>query len=205
MKRLLGGDGGFTLAELLVVVGILGLIMAALFTMQDEGQRAYLTGAARVEVQQNARVGLDTILSDIRVALPQPGTTQMITAIDANCSLGLEPANGGRLLVTPLSFTALREPDAAHNPADYHGHPVSYRLNGANLERTENGVTDVVIGGVQEVRVWCYDGKGALGSALGEIRELRIQIRARAETPAAAGSPGDQRTVAEGRVRFRNI
>ena len=85
------------------------------------------------------------------------------------------------------------------------GHPVSYRLNGANLERTENGATDVVIGGVQEVRVWCYDGKGALKNTLAEIRELRIQVRARAETPAVAGSPGDQRTVAEGRVRFRNI
>jgi prepilin-type N-terminal cleavage/methylation domain-containing protein len=202
VTRFLRGTGGFTLAEILVVIAILGFIMGAVFTLQHQGQLAYLTGSARVEVQQNARVGLDALMSDLRFALPQAGTTRVVTAIDNACATGPAPTNGGGV---SIGFTAQREPDVAHDPVNYHGHSVTYQVNGTNLERTENGVTDVVIGGVQQLQIWCYNGSGALSSVLTEIREIRIQIRTQTQLSVAAGSPGDQHVVAEGRVRFRNI
>jgi prepilin-type N-terminal cleavage/methylation domain-containing protein len=195
MRRAVRDCGGFTLAELLVVVALLGLVMGAIFTLQRQGQLAYLIGAARVEVQQNARLGLDTMMNDLRVALPAAGTTQVVSAIDGACSTGVPPASGGGSSVTVTDQTST---------------VVTYQLVGASCatsatgcELQRNGVT--VVGGVQELRIWCYNAAGALSNTLADIRELRIQIRTRSERSAQAGSAGDQHAVVEGRVRFRNV
>lgn len=195
MSRRLRSTGGFTLAELLIVIAILGFMMGALFTLQRQGQLAYLTGAARVEVQQNARLALDMMITDIRSALPQAGTTQIVTAVDANCATGAPPGTGGG---TSISFT------------DQGGTAVAYTLVGASCATSatgcdlqRNGTT--VVGGVQQLQIWCYNASGALNATLANIREIRIQVRTRTERSAQAGSPGDQHAVVEGRVRFRNI
>jgi len=191
MKRALRDARGFTLAELLVVVAILGFMMGALFTLQRQGQLAYLTGAARVEVQQNARYALDAMIGELRSALPQPNTTQVITLIDNNCSTGAPPASGGG---TAITFTESQTSKV-----------VSYQMSGTDLQRTYDGTTTVLIGGVQQLQIWCYDSTGALSSALASIQSIRIQIRTQTERTAQAGSAGDQHAVVEGRVRFRNI
>ena len=195
MNRVVRDTRGFTLAELLVVVAILGFMMGALFTLQRQGQLAYLTGAARVEVQQNARFALDMMISDIRSALPVGATSQVVTAIDANCATGAPPNNGGG---TSISFT------------DQTGTAVTYALVGASCatagcDLQKNGTT--VIGGVQNLQIWCYDNStpAALNATLASIREIRVQITTQTERGAAAGSPGDQHAIVESRVRFRNV
>jgi len=199
MRRLLRGSDGFTLAELLVVIAILAFIMGAVFTLQQQGQIAYLTGAARVEVQQNARVGLDTMLSELRLALPEPGTTRVVDNIDNNCSAGAPPTSGGGSSIT---FTNQEGSDITYQLL---GVNCATSTTGCNLQRVESGVAATLVGGVQQLQIWCYNGSGTLNNALSGIREVRIQIRTKTERPAAAGSPGDQHAVAEGRVRFRNI
>jgi prepilin-type N-terminal cleavage/methylation domain-containing protein len=189
---------GFTLAELLVVCAILGFMVLALFTLQRQGQLAYLTGSARVEVQQNARLALDMMISDIRSALPVAGTTQVITAIDVACANGPAPASGGG---TSISFS------------DQNGAATTYALVGANCTTSQtgcdlqkNGAT--LIGGVQTLQIWCYNNAtpAVLSAApLANIREIRIQISTKTERGAGAGSPGDQHAIVESRVRFRNI
>jgi prepilin-type N-terminal cleavage/methylation domain-containing protein len=197
MRRLVRDARGFTLAELLIVCAILGFMMAALFTLQRQGQLAYLTGSARVEVQQNARMALDMMVSDIRSALPVAGTTQVVTAIDANCVNGPPPASGGG---TSISFS------------DQNGTATTYALVGASCNTSatgcdlqKNGVT--VIGGVQTLQIWCYNDATpvALNATLANIREIRIQIKTKTERGAGAGTPGDQHAIVESRVRFRNI
>jgi prepilin-type N-terminal cleavage/methylation domain-containing protein len=193
MTRLARDSRGFTLAELLIACAILGFMMAALVGLQRQGQLAYLTGSARVEVQQNARLALDSMINDIRSALPVGGTTQVITAIDGNCITGPPPTvpGGG----TSISFTA------------QDGHAVTYRLTGSNLERVDNGTATVVVGGVQTLQIWCYNNASppALNATLATIREIRIQITTQTERSAQANSAGDQHARVEGRVRFRNI
>ena len=188
---------GFTLAELLVVVAILGFMMAALFTLQRQGQLAYLTGSARVEVQQNARLALDMMISDIRSALPVAGTTQVITAVDANCATGAPPTSGGG---TSISFS------------DQNGTATTYALVGASCTTSQNGCDlqkngVTLIGGVQTLQIWCYDSASpaALNATLASIREIRIQISTKTERGAKAGTPGDQHAKVESRVRLRNI
>jgi prepilin-type N-terminal cleavage/methylation domain-containing protein len=191
MKRVLRDTRGFTLAELLVAVAILGFIMGALFTLQRQGQQAYLTGAARVEVQQNARIALDTMISDLRSALPAAGSsTQVISSRDANCNTGAPPSTGGG---TSIGFT------------DQNGVLVSYQLSGTDLQKTTAGTIDVVVGGVTTLQIWCYNSSGNLDNTMANIREVLIQISTKTERSAQAGSAGDQHAVVEGRVRFRNI
>jgi prepilin-type N-terminal cleavage/methylation domain-containing protein len=172
---------GFTLAELLIVVAILGFMMGALFTLQRSGQVAYMVGAARVEVQQNARLALDLMMTEIRSA-------RAITEPVANCTLG----------TNDITIT------------DQNDNIVRYQLVGTELQRTVNGVMNPVIGGVSALRISCFDlnntpTTGAAAPALPAIRTITVSVTTQTERAAAANSPGNQHAIVEGRVRLRNI
>ncbi len=61
-------DSGFSLVELLVVVGIMGLIAASVQTLYVTHQRSATTEAEVVDVQQGLRVGMDQIGRDLEMA-----------------------------------------------------------------------------------------------------------------------------------------
>lgn len=172
-------ERGFTLAELLVASTVLGMIMLGVFTIQRQGLSAYQVGAARVEVQQNARAALETMFNEMRSALA-------VTAVSAGCGTGPVPTGGG---ATTISFT------------EQGGTPVQYQLVGADLQR--NGA--VLIGGVQTLRIWCYDVGGALTATAGSVRSVHIQINTRTESAVTATSDRNQHAVMEARVRLRNL
>ena len=172
-------ERGFTLAELLVASAVLGVLMLGVFTIQRQGLAAYQGGAARVEVQQNARAALETLFGEIRAA-------QAITAIPAGCGTGPVPTGGG---ATTISFN------------DQTGVAAQYQLVGTDLQR--NGV--VLVGGVQSLRIWCYDVSDALTATASRVRSVHVQIRTRTESAVAAGSDRDQHAVMETRVRLRNL
>jgi prepilin-type N-terminal cleavage/methylation domain-containing protein len=66
---------GFTLVEILVVLVIMGLVCAAVYTTFISTQRQAYTQDEVVEVQQNLRAALDYMMRDIRMAgfLTPPG------------------------------------------------------------------------------------------------------------------------------------
>ena len=177
-------ERGYTLTELLVAVAIIGFIAGAIFTLQRQGQLAYLFGAARVEVQQNARLTLDMMLGELRSALS-------ITEPVANCNAGTQD----------ITFV------------EQNGSTVRYRVIGTNLQRTVTppaGVasTETVVGGVAARTITSFgvNGVATVGSAASpSIRSIRISITTQTERGAQVGSIGDQRVVVEGNVRLRNI
>jgi prepilin-type N-terminal cleavage/methylation domain-containing protein len=87
MRRIAGDQRGFTLTELLVVTAVLGLILAAVVLIQQQGQQAYVMGSNRVESQQNARVALDRMTQDLRAATA-------ITAIPSATSVSFTDQGG---------------------------------------------------------------------------------------------------------------
>lgn len=170
---------GFTLAELLVACAVLAFIMAGLFTLQRQGQAAYLTGAARAEVQQNARHALEIFMNELRSA-------QAITAVGAGCATGPVPTNGG---ATTISFT------------DQLGAARTYTLVGTELRRDGVGV----IGGVELLRIWCLDASNNLTAAIGNVRSVHVRVGTGTEMGVASYSERTQHALFETRVRLRNL
>ena len=177
------GQRGFTLAELLIVVAILGFMMGALFTLQRQGQLAYMIGSARVEVQQNARLALEMMTTEIRSA-------QAVT--DAATCTGVA-----------ASAITVTDQNGANS--------IRYRLTGTDLERGTTAAPGApaafitVIGGVTALNIWCYDGSNAATTTPANVRAVRIQVTTRTEKQAATNSPGNQHSQLEARVRLRNI
>lgn len=70
------GNRGFTLIELLVAMFVSGILMAAVYKIYIAHQRAYTAQLAVTEMQQNLRVVVNLLSSDIRMAGYQDtGTT----------------------------------------------------------------------------------------------------------------------------------
>jgi prepilin-type N-terminal cleavage/methylation domain-containing protein len=170
---------GFTLTELLVVTAVLGILMLGVLAVQRQGLAAYLTGTGRVEVQQNARAALETMLTEVRLA-------QAVTAVSAGCGTGPVPTGGG---ATGLSIN------------DQTGVAQQYQLVGFDLQR--NGV--VLVGGVQALRIWCYDATDTLTATAANVRSIYVRIVTRSESGATATDGRNQHAVMETRVRLRNL
>ena len=81
---------GFTLAELLIVIAILGLMLAGIVTVQMQGQQAYLIGSHRVEAQQNGRIALELMIRELRSA-------QSLTAIPSATNMTFVDENGNTI------------------------------------------------------------------------------------------------------------
>ena len=84
LERTVRDQRGFTLAELMVVMALTGLVLAGVFSIQQQGTNSYLMGAGRVEVQQNARVALEQMVRELRSAetVTALGSATDITFVD---------------------------------------------------------------------------------------------------------------------------
>jgi prepilin-type N-terminal cleavage/methylation domain-containing protein len=177
--RILAGHAGFTLPELMLGIAIAGFIMAGLFTIQRQGQAAYLMGSSRVETQQNARVALELMTRELR-------TASQITSLAS---------------ATNLTFVWK---DAADAP-----HTIQYTLSGATLNRTFDGTTTALIGGVQELGFTYYSiydvstGTYTTTSSTAAVKVIKIAIKTKTEENVAANSAGDEHAVMESTVMLR--
>jgi len=64
----LRGQAGFTLVELMVAMSIFLLILVGIFQVFDPSHRAYQASERKLDVQQNARVAMDRMTRQIRMA-----------------------------------------------------------------------------------------------------------------------------------------
>ena len=154
--------------------------MAGVLGIQRQGLGAYQVGAARVEVQQNARAALETMINEIR-------TAQLITAVGAGCGTGPVPTGGGATTISITNQDLLA---------------VQYQLVGTTLQRN----ADPLIGGVQTLQIWCFGvaPADALTTAPTDVRSVRVRVRTQTETPVAAASARDQHALMDTRVQLRN-
>ena len=195
LRRALGDQRGFTLTELLVVATVLGMILAGVVTIQMQGQQAYLFGSHRVEVQQNNRTALELMVRELRSA-------QSVTTLGS---------------ATDLIFVSCKEPYSALAPPP----PppclatdvvtVRYQLTGTTLNRTFDGTTTPLIGGVQTLAMTYYSDWNPVTNvwtptaAPGSVRLVKVQLVTGTEDSVGAGSPANQRARMESLVRLRNI
>jgi type IV pilus assembly protein PilW len=85
MPKLLRTRRGFTLIELLIVLVIFGLAMTAIYGVHQSTQRSTYTQENVVELQQNLRIGLESISRDLRWAgFMIPNTQDAIGVANTN-------------------------------------------------------------------------------------------------------------------------
>ncbi|MBI4635489.1 MAG: prepilin-type N-terminal cleavage/methylation domain-containing protein [Candidatus Rokubacteria bacterium] len=172
-------ERGFTLAELLVSCAVLGLVLAGIVTLQQQGMTAYLMGSARVEVQQNARLALDIMTRELRSALS--------VTPDAACN---NATNGA----TTITFS------------DQNGTAVTYALSTTNLQR--NTITLIGGVQTFRILCYASDGTtltNGLSTLTTGVRSVKISLTTQNEDPVAAKSPGNQHAVMESTIRLRNV
>lgn len=97
----MGGEQGYSLIELLVTMVILSIVLASLTTVFLSGTSAEASLNRRFQAQQNARMGLDRIRTDIHCATAAQAQT-------INTYPGLKLAVGNCLAATPtISWCAV--------------------------------------------------------------------------------------------------
>jgi prepilin-type N-terminal cleavage/methylation domain-containing protein len=75
MVRRERNDQGFTVLEILIAVAIGTIILLGLYALLETGQSTTSRGEQKLEIQQAARAGLDTMVRDLRMAgsgVPNP-------------------------------------------------------------------------------------------------------------------------------------
>lgn len=171
------GQRGFTLIELLLALATLGLVLVGVVLLQQQGQFAFVTGTARVESQQNARVALELFVREVR------------SARGVVAAAGCDDVTSG---ATDFSFQ------------NQDGVVIRYRRNGTSLERTDGNGAATLIGGVQEFRVWCFQASGARTAVPASVRSVTIALATYPEdNPSYA--PAHQVAMVESQVRLRNL
>ena len=157
---------GFTLAEMLVVCAIVGLVMASLLGLIMQGQQANWFGTTQVDGQQTVRVALERMAKEIREAgyEPLPGETDPTACPNATnyplytagvpcykfvpvssqsaTALTLQYNWDGSTCAvpcTPINTVAMvNDPITCPAPAAVcRGEQVTYSLSGGNLRRQE--------------------------------------------------------------------
>lgn len=127
LLRRLRGQRGFTLVELIAVLGILLTVVTSITVLFVSGARAELDANRRFEAQQNARLALDKLRREL------------------HCSNGITNADGSPLATTPVAAIEVALP--SHCPsADGVSTSILYEMIGAGsgrwkLRRTKDGAS----------------------------------------------------------------
>ena len=116
MSRNRKSGGGFTLIELMVSMGILGLIMVMLFSIFEQINKAWLQGENRVETFTQGRAILDLMSRELSQAIATTniqfsGTPQSVFFV---APLNTNPTNQADLcevgyVFDPVAFTFTRD------------------------------------------------------------------------------------------------
>jgi prepilin-type N-terminal cleavage/methylation domain-containing protein len=62
-----GGLRGFSLVEVILAAAILVIVLSALYSVMSAGWDTYVSGEAKADMQQNARLAMETVEADLRL------------------------------------------------------------------------------------------------------------------------------------------
>lgn len=223
----LGNERGFTLAEMLVVCAIVGLVMASLLGLVISGQQAYWFGTTQVDGQQTVRVAMERMVKDIREAGYEPlapetdptacpsATNYPLYTAGVPCYKFVPVAsqsataltlqynwNGSTCTVpcTPIETAALVTDPVLCPVTACRGEQVTYSLSGGNLRRQESVVDAspvVIASGITALSFTYRDENSNVTSAQELMRIVEISVTAQTATNGAYVTMID-------RVRLRN-
>jgi len=197
------GEAGFSLAEILMATAISSVVLLALYLLYDINQVTFVKGEQQADLQQNARIAMDRIVRELRLAGSERQPTPVIPA---SCATAIQSATA-----TSISFIANIDADDATERVEY-----TYD-NASNPPRVKReqwtsaagpGCNWSADGGAQSFaeRVTAltfayYDSAGNPTASLGNIRRISVTITTQ---DAQTGSKAQPFTL-RAEVRPRNL
>jgi|GEM_PF-895456 len=137
VKRLLRGRRGFTMAEVLVAVGIITIIGSGLTRSVHQMQTNTSRGFAQLTAEADLRTSMQRLARDFRM-------TRTTNLVDGGPAVSCASASPASCVV--LSWTDEYQEAAV-------SHSASYALTGTEVRRTYDGATHVVARNVGEMTV----------------------------------------------------
>jgi type II secretory pathway pseudopilin PulG len=208
-RQALRSAEGFTVAELLVTVAILGLVMAGLFGALQAGQTNYLIGSNQVDAQQNVRTVVSRMIEEIRTAGYDPTATLFPAVINPTTTgftlqynWNADQDADGNAIITSGATVAV---PAAVGPAP-RGEQITYSVSGGNLRRQETGVdgAPVVLAPVQAATFTYQDANGATTTDPDRIRTIVITVTSLPPSGGSTHTLGRVAVTMTDTVRLRN-
>jgi prepilin-type N-terminal cleavage/methylation domain-containing protein len=110
VKRERARKSGFTLVEVVVAVLIFSLVLGATLALYQQGVRSWHREAARVDVQENLRLGLDRMSRELKAAVRLDEAS--------NNAVGFETTDGRLVRYYHMADKEqlMRVVDGGHNP-----------------------------------------------------------------------------------------
>lgn len=185
-RAILRGQRGFTLAEMLVVTAVLGVVFAGVLVGLQMGVASSRTGTGRVDAQSAARVGLDRIMRDIRSAGVDPtgnafAAAAVVNTAQANQIVVHSDLNASGNIVAPAA--------GACDPVG-DSEIVQYRVVGNELRRSSNpniaACEAAVVGGVQSLTFQYLAADGGAPANNAAITTVVVTLTIAPETVTGA-------------------
>jgi type IV pilus assembly protein PilW len=111
-RRSLQRAGGFTLIELLIAMSIFLIVLLGIYQAFDTNRATYVSGTRKVDVQQNARVALDSMTRELRMAGNFPEKYDPSAATNPSLANPI-----GILVATNNGLVAYGDMDGTCNPS----------------------------------------------------------------------------------------
>jgi len=183
-------EGGFTLAEVLIASTVSMIVLVGLYLLYDVNQATLIRGEQQTDLQQNARIGMDRIVRELRLVGSDPSGIlsgiPVIPGATTNCA-GAPPA--------PLQAIEIAEATCVRFYADVDSvaplatERVEYSYNAATQRLRRQVWTAAGTAGAQPLAervtalfIAYYDAAGNLfptpvpAGSLGSIRRISVIV-----------------------------
>jgi len=105
------GEAGYSLAEILMATAISSVVLLALYLLYDLNQVTFVKGEQQADLQQNARIAMDRIVRELRLAGFYPEDPPVIPPV---CLTAIQSATA-----TGIRFVADVDSDGATERVEY--------------------------------------------------------------------------------------
>jgi len=195
---LINNESGFSLVELMVVVAIASMMLAAMYGLFITLSRSYTTEEVKADAMQDVRAALNFMIRDIRMAGLDPKRTD---------KFGIEEANSTKILFTSdLNSDGVIDDEGGTAPLNQER--VTYLFDLANnqldqvlYEGTGSQSNQPVLDNVIALNFSYLNSLGTTAATNSEIREVHVQLTVR----LPAGQVGSVDRTLESSTQCRNL
>ena len=181
---------GFSAVEMLMVLAILAILFSGMYRGFETLNRSYTTESVKATCQQNARIGMEFMVHDLRLAGLDP-----IKLVDPLAAAG---AGFVTAAATDMRFTADVNYDGDLNdPFE----DIRYNLNGDRIEQTNHLGTATMMQNVTNLSFTYLDENDVVTASATDIRSVVISLTV--ERPSGMDEPVTRTYTT--RVRCRNM